>query len=172
VKNTAIFAVYPTHAQAESALNALKAKGFTPSDISIVAPRVPLAEPVALELGAVSAEPAAAEASGPGPAIGVAIGWLTSLGAIAVSGAMLLAAGPIMATLKGVSDALLGVADALVGFGIPAEEAKKYADRVHAGAVLLSVHAEDEESISHGREILVQTGAEDISSMYRRQAFP
>ena len=38
-KNTAIFAVYPTHASAETALNALRAKGFATSDISVVAPR-------------------------------------------------------------------------------------------------------------------------------------
>ena len=162
-KNTAIFAVYPTHASAEKALNALSAQGFAASDISLVAPRV--VEKATLDLGAVSSEPAPAE-SGAVPAIGVALGWLVNIGAIAVSGAMLVAAGPIMATFKGVSDALLGLADALVGFGIPAEEAKKYEDRVRDGAILISVHADDADWITKGREIFEQTEAEDISSTY------
>lgn len=171
-KNTAIFAVYPTHARAETALNALRAKGFTNADISIVAPQGGVeADATAPDGAAVSSEPLVPAESGAGPKIGVALGWLTSIGAMAVSGAMLLAAGPIMATFKGVSDALLGIADALMGLGIPEEDAKKYEARVRDGAILLSVHADDAESITRGKEIFEQTGAEDISSMYVNKQF-
>ena len=167
-KNTAIFAVYPTHASAEAALNALRAKGFAAADISVLAPGGAVAAPTTLDAGALSSEPAPAE-SGAGPAVGAALGWLVNVGSIAVSGAMLVVAGPIMATFKGVSDALLGIADALVGFGIPQDEAKKYEKRVQDGAILLSLHADDAGWITRGREVFEQTGAEDISSMYENQ---
>jgi hypothetical protein len=97
------------------------------------------------------------------------LGWLTSIGAMAVSGAMVLAAGPIMATFKGVSDALLSIADALVGYGIPIEDAKKYEDRVRGGAILFSLQADEDDSIARGREIFAETGAQDISSIYKRK---
>jgi hypothetical protein len=164
-KNAAIVAVYPTYASAETALNALRAQGFATSDISVVAPRD--AATPAPEMGAVSAEPA--PEPGPIPALGVAFGWLVNMGAMAVSGAMLVAAGPIMAGLKGVTDALLGIADALVGFGLPVEDAKRYEDRVRDGAILLSVHADAADWITKGRSVFEQTGAEDISSMYSRR---
>ncbi len=164
-KNAAILAVYSTHASAEIALNALKAKGFATSDISVVAPRSvgPAATPSGPD--AVLSEPAHA---GPGavPAIGAALGWLVGIGAVAVSGAMFVVAGPIMATFKGVSDAMLSIVDALVGFGIPKDEAKKYEDRVRDGAILVSVHADDAGWITKGREVLEQTGAEDIWSTH------
>ena len=35
-KNTAIFAVYPTHAKAEAALHALKAKGFSTANFDMI----------------------------------------------------------------------------------------------------------------------------------------
>jgi len=161
-KNAAICAVYSTHASAEAALNALRAQGFATSDISVVATRGVEADATTPEVGAVSAEPVPAE-SGAVPALGVALGWLVNIGAIAVSGAMIVAAGPIMATFRGMSDAMLGIADALVGVGIPAEDAKMYQDRVRDGAILVSVHADDAEWITKGRAIFEQTGAEDIS---------
>jgi hypothetical protein len=178
-KSTAIFAVYPTYSAAEAALKTLRAKGFTDSDISIVAPHGVEKPPTPLEAHAVENPPTPLDpdamssepvpASGPAASIGVALGWLTNFGAMAVSGAMVLAAGPIMATFKGVSDALLSIADALVGFGIPVEEAKKYEDRVRGGAILFSLHADEDEAIARGREIFAETGAQDISSIYKRK---
>lgn len=161
-KNAAILAVYPTHASAETALNALRARGFATSDISVVAPR---GVEAAAGPDAASSDP---EPAGPGaaPAIGVAFGWLVGIGAVAVSGAMVVAAGPIMAAFKGVSDTLLGIVDALTGLGVPADEAKKYEDRLRDGAILFTVHSDDPGWITTGREIFEQTGAEDISSMY------
>ncbi len=165
--NATILAIYPTHASAETALNALRARGFATSDISIVAPR---GVEMAVAVPDPDAPPAETAPAGGGaiPALGVALGWLVGLGAVAVSGAMIVAAGPIMFALKGVSDAVLGIVDALVGFGIPADEAKKYEDRVRNGAILLTIHADDPGWILTGREIFEQTGAEDISSMYER----
>jgi hypothetical protein len=166
--NTAIFAVYPTQASAEAALHALQEAGFETSDISVVAPGqqhavpdVPMEKPPA---ESVSAEPVAD--AGPAPTLGVALGWLSNIGAIAVSGAMLMAAGPILLALRGVSDAVLGIADALMGFGFSADEAKKYEERVRGGAILLSIRAGDSAWIGKGKEVFERTGADEISSAY------
>jgi len=164
----AIFAVYPTHASAEAALSELKARGFAASDISVVAPHAAEAAAAATaELAATPPEPKPATAgSGAVPAIGVALGWLVNLSTVAVSGAMYVAAGPVMAVFKGMSDAMLGIVDALVKFGIPSDTAKKYEERVKKGATLLSIHADDPDWITRGREIFEQTGAEDVASTF------
>ena len=163
-KPAAIVAVYPNHVSAETAVNALRDQGFATSDISVVAPRgggTPATPP---DPAPASPDPVP---SGPGavPAIGVALGWLVGIGAVAVCGAMFVVAGPILVTFKGMSDALLGIVDALVGFGMPADEAKKYEERVRNGAILLTVHAEDSVGIAKGREVFGRTGAEDIWSI-------
>jgi hypothetical protein len=77
-----------------------------------------------------------------------------------------IAAGPIMAALAGlgVGGAVGGLIGALVGMGIPEYEAKRYEGRVKDGGVLLSVHCDTSDEISRAKELLKQTGAEDISS--------
>jgi len=42
--------------------------------------------------------------------------------------------------------------------------AKRYEGRMRSGGILLSVHADDHAWTNKGRQILEQTGAEDISS--------
>lgn len=163
VDTSAIVAVYPTHAEAEAAWTALREAGFAAADISVVAPRG--AETAALDQATAPNEPVPPQAEA-APAIGVALGWLVNVGAIAASGAMLVAAGPILFALRSVSEALLGVADALVGLGFPADEARRYEDRVRGGAVLLSVHANDSRWIDKGKQVFERTGAQDITSAY------
>ena len=164
-KQAAIFAVYPTHASAEAALSALRDRGFAASDISVVAPPDVEAPSTTAEPATTPPEPATAR-SGAVPAIGVALGWLVNLSTVAVSGAMYVAAGPMMVVFKGMSDAMLGIVDALVKFGIPTDTAKKYEERVKKGATLLSIHADDPGWITRGREIFEQTGAEDVASTF------
>jgi hypothetical protein len=48
--------------------------------------------------------------------------------------------------------------------GIPEYEAKRYEGRVKDGGVLLSVHCATSEDITRAKDILKQTGADDISS--------
>jgi len=54
--------------------------------------------------------------------------------------------------------------DALIGLGMPEYQAKRYEGRMRKGGILLSVHADDREWTCKGKQILEQTGAEDISS--------
>jgi tetrahydromethanopterin S-methyltransferase subunit C len=65
--------------------------------------------------------------------IGVTLGWLVGIGALAIPGlGPFIAAGPIMAALAGmgVGGAVGGVTGALVGMGIPEFEAKRYEGRL------------------------------------------
>jgi hypothetical protein len=48
--------------------------------------------------------------------------------------------------------------------GIPEYEAKRYEGRVKDGGILLSVHSDSSEETKRAKEILQQTGAQDISS--------
>ena len=48
--------------------------------------------------------------------------------------------------------------------GIPEYEAKRYEGRVKSGAILLSVHCDNSEWTKKAKQILEDTGAEDVSS--------
>ena len=89
------------------------------------------------------------------------------IGALAIPGVgPFIAAGPIMGALAGlgVGGAVGGLLGALVGMGIPEYEAKRYEGRVKDGGVLLSVHCDTSEQIARAKDVLKQTGAEDIAS--------
>jgi hypothetical protein len=92
---------------------------------------------------------------------------LAGIGALAIPGlGPFIAAGPIMGGLAGlgVGGAVGGFVGALVGMGIPEYEAKRYEGRLKKGGVLLSVHCDTSEEISRAKDLLKNTGAEDISS--------
>jgi hypothetical protein len=78
----------------------------------------------------------------------------------------LIAAGPIRAALAGigVGGTVGGFTGALIGMGIPEFEAKRYEGRVQKGGILLSVHCDTSDEIKRAKEIMKNTGAEDISS--------
>jgi heat induced stress protein YflT len=57
-----------------------------------------------------------------------------------------------------------GTTGALIGLGLPEYQAKRYEGRMRNGGILLSVHADDQEWANKGKQILEQTGAEDIAS--------
>jgi hypothetical protein len=102
-----------------------------------------------------------------GAVVGGTLGWLVGIGALAIPGiGPLIAAGPIVAALAGAGavGALGGLTGALVGMGIPEYEAKRFEGRVRKGGILLSVHADDAEWAKRARQILDQSGAEDIST--------
>jgi hypothetical protein len=94
-------------------------------------------------------------------------GLKLGVGALALPGVgPLIAAGPIVASLAGLSvgGAVVGLVGALVGLGIPEYEAKLYDGRVRDGGVLLSVHCVHSDEVSRARDVLIAAGAEDIAS--------
>src|SRR6476660_2799481 len=165
-KSTAVFGIYPNRTSVESAVDAFKAAGFRNSDISVLFPENAGTKDFAHEKSTKAPE-GATTGAGTGAVLGGGLGWLVGIGALAIPGlGPFIAAGPIMAALAGagVGGAVGGLTGALVGMGIPEYEAKRYEGRVKDGGILLSVHSDSSEETKRAKEILQQTGAQDISS--------
>jgi hypothetical protein len=102
-----------------------------------------------------------------GAILGVAVGWLAGIGALAIPGVgPFVAAGPVAAALSGaaVGGAVGGIAGTLIGMGIPEYEAKRYEGKVKQGGILISVHTEASEEVQAAEQIFKEEGALDIAS--------
>jgi hypothetical protein len=64
----------------------------------------------------------------------------------------------------GVGGAVGGFTGALVGLGIPEYEAKRYEGRLLKGGILVSVHCDTSDEITRAKQMMENTGAENISS--------
>ena len=53
---------------------------------------------------------------------------------------------------------------ALVGMGMPEYEAKRYEGLVKNGGILMSVHCDNSDWVTRAKELMKDTGADDISS--------
>jgi hypothetical protein len=165
-KNTAAFGIYHNRAQAEQAVDTLTQAGFSNADISVLLPDQQSSKEFAHEKNTKAPEGATTGAAS-GGALGGTLGLLAGIGALAIPGVgPLIAAGPIVGTLAGmgVGGAVGGLVGALIGMGIPEYEAKRYEGRVKDGGILLSVHCDSSEEVSRAKDVLKQTGAEDIAS--------
>lgn len=164
--NKSVFGIYKTRTTAELAIESLKNSGFRTADISVLMPEGSMADDLAT-LKNTKAPEGATTGAGAGMVLGGTLGWLVGAGLLAVTGlAPLVAAGPIIAALAGAGagGAMGTLAGGLAGLGIPEYEAKRFEGRVKEGGILLSVHVDDSDWAKKAREILEQTGAEDISS--------
>ena len=165
-KKTAVFGIYNSRSHAENAVNRIVAGGFTNNDISVLLSDAQSSKDFAHEKDTKAPE-GVTVGVGAGGAVGGTLGLLAGIGALAIPGVgPLIAAGPIMGALAGlgVGGAVGGLIGALVGMGIPEYEAKRYEGRVKSGGVLLSVHCDTSDEISRAKELLKETGAEDIAS--------
>src|ERR1700730_2615093 len=165
-KNTAVFGIYKTSAQAESAVDRIIAAGFSNNDISVLLPDTHSSKEFAPEKNTKAPEGTTTGVT-TGGVIGGTLGLLAGIGALAIPGlGPFIAAGPIMAGLAGlgVGGAVGGLVGALVGMGIPEYEAKRYEGRVKDGGILLSVHCDSSAEVSRAKDILKATGAEDVAS--------
>src|SRR5437588_7656094 len=165
-KNTAVFGIYRSRAAAEHAVDALRQAGFRNTDISVLLPENVGSKDFAVKKDTKAPEGTTTGATS-GAVIGGVLGWLAGIGALAIPGlGPFIAAGPIMAALAGAGagGTIGGLVGALVGMGIPEYEAKRYDGRVRDGGILLSVHCDDAEWVKRAKDILENSGADDISS--------
>ena len=165
-KNTAVFGIYSSRAATEAAVDALKGAGFRNTDISVLLPENQGTKDFAVHKDTKAPEGTTTGAIS-GCVIGGTLGWLAGIGAMAIPGVgPFIAAGPIMGLLGGMGagGAIGGLAGALIGMGIPEYEATRYEGRIKKGGILLSVHCDDSDWVKRSKQILEQTGAEDISS--------
>src|ERR1700692_3617441 len=165
-KKTAVFGIYSTREGVETAADLLARSGFPVTDISVLLPEMLGSKDMGTEK-ATKAPEGAATGAGSGAVLGGALGLLAGIGALAIPGVgPFIAAGPIMAALAGVGvgGAVGGFTGALIGLGIPEYEAKRYEGRIQKGGILLSVHCDTSDEIKRAKEVMKNTGGEDISS--------
>jgi hypothetical protein len=165
-KKTAVFGIFKTRTLAEQTVDRLLAAGFSNDDISVLLPDSNSSREFAHDKNTKAPEGTATGVTA-GGAIGGTLGLLAGIGALAIPGVgPFIAAGPIMGALAGlgVGGAVGGIIGALIGIGIPEYEAKRYEGRIKEGGVLLSAHCDTSEEITRAKNILKQSGAEDISS--------
>jgi hypothetical protein len=165
-KKTAVFGIYTTVPAADLATDKLMKEGFLASNISALMPENLGSREIGTEKATKAPEGVTAGVS-TGAVVGGTLGLLAGIGALAIPGVgPFIAAGPIMAALAGlgVGGAVGGFTGALIGMGIPEYEAKRYEGRIKNGGILLSAHCDTSEEIKRAKEVMKETGAEDISS--------
>jgi hypothetical protein len=164
--NKTVIGILETETQADRAVAALQAAGFSGNDLSVLLPDRRGTRDFAHEHNTKAPEGAVAGVAG-GGLLGGTIGLLAGIGAIAIPGlGAFIAAGPLLATLSGAAAgaALGGVTGALVGMGIPEIEAKRYEGKLRGGNILIAVHVDNRDEQKRAEEILKRENAHDISS--------
>ena len=164
--NTAVYGIYRNRVNVEHAVDTLREQGFRNTDISVLFPENQGSKDFAVEKNTKAPE-GAATGAGSGAVVGGTLGWLAGIGLLAIPGVgPFIAAGPIMGLLAGagVGGAVGTIVGALIGMGIPEYEAKRYEGRIKDGGILLSVHCDSSDWVKRAKDLLKQTGAEDISS--------
>lgn len=164
--NTTIFCIASTEHQAQDITKSLRTSGFLGKDISLLFPdrlgiedfiSTPHPQDQDVALTGVAA----------GGLIGGTLGWTIAVGALAIPGVgPFIAAGPIMALLAGaaVGATAGGIAGALTGMGMLASEAKRYADKVEDGHILLAVEARNVPEVDTAKQLFHLGQAQDIAS--------
>lgn len=137
-KNVA--AVFDDVASASEAIDRLVELGISRDSISILMSD----EACRTHFPGVPGKPERAVSGGAaGAGLGAIAGGLAGIGTLALSGAGLVAAGPLMAALVGAGAAAGGLLGALSGMGIPEDEARLAVDKIQQGGILISVEAAD-----------------------------
>ena len=157
MQSPAAFGLYPSTRLLHIGAEALRAARFRQTDISVMysdgSRALQLRETTNPEPSVVDDEP---------ETIGSVLSSLSGVGAFATrNDGPILAAGPILATLAQASANLLST---LLGLGIPRSLAERFEDRLRHGGLLLSVQCDDTEWADRARQILLETGAEQVTA--------
>jgi hypothetical protein len=154
---TVIAAVFGDRSQAERAIDALRAAGFTGKDVGVAMRDRSEAGELMKDTGASAVEGAVSGAVGGGLLGGVAgflVGLVSALvipgvGPIVAAGTLasaLSAAGGTAVAGAGIGAAAGGLVGALTGLGFPEDEARYFDKSFQSGGVLVTVHAEGRQS--------------------------
>lgn len=149
---------FPNHLRANSAVEALLRSGVRREDVSLVLSES--AHPVHTTSQEQVGNGAAAGAAA-GGTVGAILAALLAVGSLAVPGAGIVVAGPIIAALAGagVGGAAGGLMGALVSAGVREEEATHYAKHLESdGGILVCVHSPNEAAAASSRAILHDAG--------------
>lgn len=165
-KNTAVFGIYKSRDEVESAITALETAGFRTTDIAYLLPQNEGTKDLA-SVKRTKAPEGACLGLILGAILGGVLGWLAGDHTMGVpTSAELLSAGPVVSALAGAGAlGLLGaLIGALVGSARPEYETVRFQGLIRDGKILLSVHADDAAWVQKAEETLQRTGAISISS--------
>jgi hypothetical protein len=165
MSDKAVIGIVESELQAVHIIEELHNAGFSPEDISLLAPDTG-SHPLGTEKSTKAPEGATTGAV-TGGVLGGVIGMLAGVGSIAIPGlGAFIAAGPIMAALGGAAAGATagGVTGALIGLGIPEYEAKQYEARMAAGNLLISVHTDDSDQRTVAKKVLERHGAKGVAT--------
>lgn len=160
-----ITGVFNSRFAAETAVNRLVAGGFANRDISILMSDATRGKEFNVETKSKMAQGAAIGGT-TGGALGAIGAGLAAVGALAIPGVGILAAGWIVAALAGAAagGAAGGLVGGLIGLGVPEHEATLYADQIKAGSILVGVQTENNEQAESARTILKEAAAETVTT--------
>lgn len=143
----------PNHA--EQALNQLKAAGFSPEQVSVVAQDKGETTQMVEHTGMGGA--GAATGAATGGVLGGVAGFVVGISAMVIPGiGPIVGAGILLSTLAGagLGAAAGGLIGALADLGVPEDEARGYEEHVRKGSILLSVHAASDDQAREAHRIL------------------
>ena len=159
----AVTAVYKDRDSARLAIDRLLEAGFSRDDISALTADASLpGRQFGVDTKTKAPEGAAVGAA-TGGVLGAAAATLVAIGAIAIPGLGLVAAGPVVAALAGAGagGAAGGIIGAIAGLGVPEHEAKMFADEIRSGGVLVGVNAHDDR-VDLAKKCLEVSGAQNV----------
>lgn len=149
-----ITGTFKSRPEANAAVSRLLASGFPERDISVLMSDATKGREFSVETKSKMSEGAAVGGVS-GGALGAIVAGLAAVGALAIPGVGILAAGPVVAALAGMAagGAAGGAVGALIGLGIPEHQAKIYADELKNGGILIGVHTDSSERAELARDV-------------------
>jgi hypothetical protein len=169
-----VIGLFSDDVDAESAIGALKRRGYDPKDISLIMRDNQRAENIEENTGVGEG---AASGAATGAVVGGIAGLLIGVGAFTIPGiGAVLIGGPLAAAL-GLSGAAAttasgamtgalagGLIGALMNLGLPRDEAAHYEQQIQAGAILLAVPAMEGQEVE-AEEVMKQYNATDVKAL-------
>jgi len=158
-----VVGVYDGPSHAEQALNGLKAAGFTPAQVSVVAKDKRDVKQMADNTD--MAGEGAATGAVTGGVLGGLAGFLVGISAMVIPGiGPIVGTGILVSTLAGagIGAATGGLVGALTGQGVSEEDAKGYEENVRQGSILLTVQANSEAQEAEARRVFESTGGGSV----------
>lgn len=158
---TKVTGVFESKLEANKALADLLNQGFSQNEISLLVTdksRDQFFTTTDDEVNRVAKGGAAGAAIG--GTLGAIVAGLTAVGAIALPGAGLLVAGPLVAALSGAGAgaAVGGLSGALIKAGFPSAEAERYEEDLKKGKAIIVVDAENNTKANIARSVLNISG--------------
>jgi hypothetical protein len=168
--------VFDEQSDAQDALNELKAAGFSPDQVSVVAKDTQETKAMVEDSDMGGAETAGIGTGALlGGLLGGTAGWLIGIGALAIPGiGPIVAAGALATTLGGAAVGAVagGLIGALVGAGIPEEDARGYETHVKQGRILITASAPDARLAQAAQDAFKRFGGSEVRSYDRSARTP